>query len=195
MADPKSGIALSDRARRFRHGLTVPGVRDRGRNRSDAGAIGTVTDALGTAPNGNGRAQGSIVAHCVQEVRRHGLIQRILVAVKDPGSASLPAVAKAAQLARAFGAELELFHAIDSSIYIQMLGCFDVRTPETEMMVRREYLQRLERIAARVRLHAAKVTVAAEWDYPGYEAIARRAEHIGANLIVAGSHSSERSAL
>jgi universal stress protein E len=122
-------------------------------------------------------------------------IQRILVAVKDPTAASLPAVAKAAQLARAFGAELELFHAIDSSIYIDRLGCTEAGAHETEMTVRQEYLQRLERIASRVRLHAAKATVAAEWDYPGYEAIARRAEHIGADLIVAGSHSDGHSAL
>jgi len=39
-------------------------------------------------------------------------IRRILVAVKDADAQTLPAVDKAAQLARAFGAERELFHGI-----------------------------------------------------------------------------------
>jgi hypothetical protein len=39
-------------------------------------------------------------------------IRRILVAMKDPKSRSLPAVAKAARLAQALGAELELFHSM-----------------------------------------------------------------------------------
>jgi universal stress protein E len=124
-----------------------------------------------------------------------GSIQRILVAVEEPTSACLPAVAKAAQIARALGADLELFHAIDSAIYIEMLGCAEVRAHETEMTVREQYLQRLERIASRLRLHAVKVTVAAEWDYPGYAAIARRAEHIGADLIVAGTRGGEHNTL
>ena len=45
-------------------------------------------------------------------------IRRILVAIKDPQARSLPAVAKAAQLARALGAEMELFHAIDAPLYV-----------------------------------------------------------------------------
>ena len=48
-------------------------------------------------------------------------IRRILVAVKDPSSRSLPALRKAAQLARATGAELELFHGIADVIYIDAL--------------------------------------------------------------------------
>jgi universal stress protein E len=118
-------------------------------------------------------------------------IRRILVAVKDPSAASLPAVAKAAQLARAFDAELELFHAIDSPRYMDMLGCAKQRALEAARTEREQYLQRLERIAARVRLHTRKVTVAAHCDYPGYEAIVRRAAHSAADLIVAGSHSGE----
>jgi hypothetical protein len=39
-------------------------------------------------------------------------IRRILVAVKDPEARALPAIRKAAQLARACGAQLELFHAL-----------------------------------------------------------------------------------
>lgn len=119
-------------------------------------------------------------------------INRILVAIKDPMACSLPAVAKATQLARAFDADLELFHAIDSSVYVDMADCNEERALHMEHDERIEYLQRLERIASRVRLHAKKVTVAAEWDFPGYEAIVRRAECTGAGLIVAECHAGPR---
>ena len=43
-------------------------------------------------------------------------IRRILVAVKDPSAAALPAVTKAAQLAKALGAELTLFQALSTPL-------------------------------------------------------------------------------
>jgi universal stress protein E len=115
-------------------------------------------------------------------------IRRILVAVKDPAARSLPAVAKATQLACAFEAKLELFHAIDVSVYADTLGMSEIRLDELESEERAQYLQRLGRIAARVRLHGPSVTATAEWDYPGYEAIIRQASRIGADLIVAERH-------
>ncbi len=39
-------------------------------------------------------------------------------AIKDPDARTLPALGKAVQLARAFGAKLELFHAITESVLI-----------------------------------------------------------------------------
>ncbi len=119
-------------------------------------------------------------------------IRRILAAVKDPGAHALPAVNKATQLARALGAELELFHAIDSAYYVDMLGMGSERTRRMECDERGEYLQRLERLAARARLHADTVSVAAEWDYPVYEAIVRRALATRADLIVAQCHAGRR---
>lgn len=119
-------------------------------------------------------------------------IRRILAAVKDPGAHSLPAVNKATQLARALGAELELFHAIDSPYYVDMLGMATDRTRRQECDERSEYLQRLERLAARARLHTRTVSVAAEWDYPVYEAIVRRAIEMRADLIVAECHAGRR---
>lgn len=44
-------------------------------------------------------------------------IRRILVAIKDPAAKASPTLTKSAQLARAFNAELELFHDIDMPIY------------------------------------------------------------------------------
>jgi universal stress protein E len=119
-------------------------------------------------------------------------IRRILVAVKNPGARSLAAVRKAIQLARALGAELELFHAIDSTYYTDMLGVNTERTRRMECDERGEYLQRLERIAARARLHTPRVSVAVEWDYPACEAIVRRSLKIGADLIVAECHAGRR---
>jgi universal stress protein E len=114
-------------------------------------------------------------------------IRRILVAIKDPAAPTQPAVAKATQLARALGAELELFHALDSSVYVDLLG-----TPGSLMAgceeERRQFLQRLARIAARVRLHGVNAAVAVEWDHPAYEAILRHAMLTRADLIVAEAH-------
>src|SRR5579871_70775 len=45
-------------------------------------------------------------------------IRRILVAVRDPAAGMTPAVVKAAQLARALRAELELFHGITTPLYV-----------------------------------------------------------------------------
>ena len=45
-------------------------------------------------------------------------IRRILVAFKNLPERSLPAIVKAAQLARALEARLELFHALTASIYV-----------------------------------------------------------------------------
>jgi len=115
-------------------------------------------------------------------------IERVLVAVKDPGAAVLPAVVKATQLAGALGAELELFHAIDEAVYVDMLGTNTEAVQQLESEQRRDCLQRLERIAARIRLHTPRVSVAAEWDYPSYAAIVRRAIASGADLIVAEHH-------
>jgi universal stress protein E len=115
-------------------------------------------------------------------------IRRILVAVKDPLARSLPAVTKATQLARALGAELELFHAVDSAVYVDMMAMEAGSAQRVAYDEREQCIQRLERIAARARLHTSKVSVVAEWDYPVYEAIVRRAIRSGADLVIAERH-------
>ena len=115
-------------------------------------------------------------------------IRRILVAVKDAGARQLPAVTKAAQLAAAFGARLELFHDITTTLYTGFPGgiASDVRSFEREHRAAR--LDQLESIAARLRRRGLQVSVAAEWDYPAHEAIVRRAMATKADLIVAEHH-------
>lgn len=114
-------------------------------------------------------------------------IRQILVAIKDPGSRS-PGLHKAIQLARAFGARLELFHALTWPIYATTDEEFDqVRARDEAFALRR--LQRLaDRLAGRGRARPLRVSVAVRWDHPVYEAIIRRAGTIKADLIVADRH-------
>jgi Universal stress protein family len=51
-------------------------------------------------------------------------IRRILVPIKELNSRPLPAVLKAAQLARAHGASLELLHVLTAEMYpAPLIGC------------------------------------------------------------------------
>jgi universal stress protein E len=115
-------------------------------------------------------------------------IKRILVAVKDPAATALPAVAKAARIAKACGAHIELFHAIKASVWATTPATYEEALLDLQQTQRREYMQRLARIAARLQLHGIKVSVHVEYDYPAYDAIVRRAEVIKADLIVARRH-------
>lgn len=115
-------------------------------------------------------------------------IKRILVAVKELNGKPLPAVLKGAQLARAYGAQLELFHGLTTPLYTDP-GIAGVRgLVSLEQDLRQKARRRLEAIADRLRVHSIKVTVSAEWDYPAHEAIIRRAQAIKADLIVASIH-------
>jgi universal stress protein E len=119
-------------------------------------------------------------------------IRRILVAIKDPHSRSLPSIAKAAHLARGFGAKLILFHAItdlvSSDAYFYAHG--DVKRVHRETMA--HYQRRLEAIAERLREQDLDVRVCAAWDYPAHEGIVRHARKHKADLIVAECHAGRR---
>ncbi|MEP6885293.1 MAG: universal stress protein [Gammaproteobacteria bacterium] len=116
------------------------------------------------------------------------LIRRILVAVKDPAARSQPAVTKAAQLAKALGAKLELFHAITTPVMAELYGTGEGGAKDLERRAGAEVCKRLDIIAERLRGPGAKISVAAEWDYPAYEAIVRRAKRVKADLVVAERH-------
>jgi universal stress protein E len=115
-------------------------------------------------------------------------IRRILVAIKQTEARSLPIVAKAAQLARALGAEMELFHAIDAPLYTDVANSDRRAVKQLADYWCRQFAQQLDRAAARVRGADLKIATAVEWDYPGYEAIIRRAHRIAADLIIAECH-------
>lgn len=117
-------------------------------------------------------------------------IRRILVAVKDLDAGRSPAIAKAVQLALALPAEIELFHVMDEPVYVD----FSLRDGgpsgiKQSMSGRRmQSIERLDRLAARLRRSGVTVKTSAEWDYPAHEAIVRHADRVGAGLIVADRH-------
>jgi universal stress protein E len=121
-------------------------------------------------------------------------IRRILVAIKDPEAKTTAALVKAGQLARALGAEIELFHAIATPLYVDGYGPSSIELPAIERNVRARTLAMLEKMAARLRREQIKVTVAAEWDFPVYEAIVRRATQAKVDLIVADQHAGRHTA-
>ena len=115
-------------------------------------------------------------------------IKRILVAIKDPSARALPALAKAAQLAQAFDAKLVLFHALATPLYLET-GLERLRDLHgIEQRAQATARERLEKLAQRLRRHGIEVSVAAEWDYPVYEAVIRAARRAEADLIVAERH-------
>ena len=115
-------------------------------------------------------------------------IHRILVAIKDPQAKSHPAVVKAAAIAAALDAQLQLFHAIDEPIYPDLGMVEGLQIPQLEQRQRERYRQLLEVIAKPLRSRGLTVSTAVEWDFPMHEAIIRGAEKFEANLVVAADH-------
>jgi len=115
-------------------------------------------------------------------------IQRILVAVKSPGAQWSAAVAKATQIARVTGAHLELFHGVDTRLYVEALDTYENGITGFEALQTEPYTLLLERLAEKVRRHGVNVTCVTDVDYPAHEAILRRAELTQADLIVADCH-------
>jgi len=114
--------------------------------------------------------------------------RKILVAVKQLNAKSLPAVLKAAQLARASGAQIELFHALSEPLYLDLIDASQPGIDKVQEQLQLRARQWLERIAERLRVHSIRVTVSAHWDFPVYEAIVRRAIESKADLIIAQRH-------
>jgi len=115
-------------------------------------------------------------------------VRRILVAVKDCEAKSTPALVKAVQLAKAFGAQIELFHGLATPLYVDGYNLASGELPQLEQDLRGRTLAQLEKTAAKLRREDIKVTVAAEWDFPVYEAVVRHTNKSKADLIVADQH-------
>jgi universal stress protein E len=122
-------------------------------------------------------------------------IRRILVAIKDPEAKKLPAVLKASQLAKAFGAELVLFQSIALPLYVAGdLSYIGYGLADAERCTTAACEASLEVIAGRLRRKGIKVSVSAQFDYPVYEAVIREATRLKADLIVAEQHHGHRAA-
>lgn len=115
-------------------------------------------------------------------------IRRILVAIRDERRAPQGALRKAAALARANGARIELFHAVNDPEALDALrhGYLkgqDARTVASTVQERS--LKRLAKLAALKDFKGLKVSCAATWDFPSHEAIVRRALATRADLVIA----------
>jgi nucleotide-binding universal stress UspA family protein len=77
-------------------------------------------------------------------------VRRILVAIKDPSARSLPAVDKAIQLARAFGARVELFHGIAEQVYTDF-GIADQSLDENRHLLSRHPVNAIPELAKKIR--------------------------------------------
>jgi len=115
-------------------------------------------------------------------------IHRILVAIKDPRAREFPVLAKAAQLARAFNAEVCLFHGMSDPIYADLVTLNGKSLSQIEDSASAAYYKRVERLAKRLRRRGVKVTTQVEWDFPAHEAVIRAAVRFGAELIVVDCH-------
>jgi universal stress protein E len=113
--------------------------------------------------------------------------RHILVAIRDLRHASKSELHKAGVLARASGASVELFHAIDTPD--PGVSWPETATAET-VAARREAIaargrRRLEQFAADDSLRGLRVSCTTTWDYPPHEAIVRRARSSRADLVIA----------
>ena len=114
-------------------------------------------------------------------------IHRILVAIKDPRAASHPSVAKAAAIAAALDAPLQLFHAIDDPVSRNPSVVEGLPLPQIEQQ-QETYRQLLEVIAIPLRRRGLSVTTAVELDFPLHDAIIRSAANFDASLVVVADH-------
>lgn len=115
-------------------------------------------------------------------------LRRILVAIKDPGRRHQPVLRKAAQLAAASGARLELFHAICEPVYLDAFIAAGMSLQQVQRQFRDKTLARLEKLAAPLRHEGLAVGTGCELDFPAYDAVIRRAQRVDADLIVAERH-------
>jgi universal stress protein E len=112
----------------------------------------------------------------------------ILVAVADPAASRPPAVERAAQLARAMGARLVLFHAAFDSALSGRPFFDSRRLARSRGSFVADRTRSLERRASRLRVGGLNVDVCVVWEEPAHEAIIRAALREKADLVVAGRH-------
>jgi universal stress protein E len=81
-----------------------------------------------------------------------------------------------------------LFHDIATPLYAEALQGRGIDIASLQREVQTARREQLEKLAARLRKHGIDVDVAADWDYPPYEAIIRKAQRIAADLLVVDNH-------
>jgi len=117
-------------------------------------------------------------------------LRHVLVAIGDVQRTPRNELRKVAALAKASGASVELFHAINEPdpfrSYPETAALEAVKKQRAAIAAKSE--AKLERFARDPALRGIKVTCKAVWDHPPYDAIVRRARATHADLIVAAAH-------
>jgi universal stress protein E len=115
-------------------------------------------------------------------------IRHILVAIRDLAHSPKGELRKAAALARASGASVELFHAIEEPdpgvSWPETATAGQVAKRRAAVAARCE--RRLQRSGDEL-LRGLRVRCTATWDYPAHEAIVRRAAATRADLVIAAT--------
>jgi universal stress protein E len=116
-------------------------------------------------------------------------IRHILVAIGDRRLSPRAELRKAAALARAAHARVELFHAIDEPdperSFPETATFAQVETLRAAIV--QKYQRRLERFARDPALRGLGVRCTASWDYPPHDAVIRRALATHTDLVVAAA--------
>ncbi len=114
-------------------------------------------------------------------------IRRILVAIRDLQHAPLNELHKAAVIAHAAHASVELFHAIaDSEVPAAAAGITPAAAARRKLLSAR-CTRRLQELAGHAALRGLPVRCRASWDYPAHEAIVRRVQAGKCDLVVAAT--------
>jgi universal stress protein E len=116
-------------------------------------------------------------------------LQRILVAIRDVRHAPKNELRRAAALARASRAIIELFHAIDepdpAASWPETATAQTAARQRDAIATKRR--QRLEQFARDASLRGMTVSCTTTWDHPPHEAIVRRALASRADLVIAAT--------
>src|SRR5687768_16966473 len=98
-------------------------------------------------------------------------IRRILFAIRSPETGRQAGFAKAIQVARAFGARLELFHAMHVPVLEEIALLQDDSVDKLRERVEEHARIPLVRMCSRASKLGVQVNYSVEWDYPPHEAI------------------------
>ncbi|HEY6642476.1 universal stress protein [Povalibacter sp.] len=115
-------------------------------------------------------------------------LRTILVAVADAASSREPAMDRGAQLAKATGARLVLFHAAFDSALSGRPFFDSKRLAKSRGWFVADRMRLLERHANSLRAGGLSVDVRVVWEEPVHEAVVRAAIRENADLVVAGRH-------
>ena len=117
----------------------------------------------------------------------------IMVALAEPQKRTQPVLARATQLAEAFGAQLLLFHAAFESALSGRPHFDSKRLARARGWRLDQHARALERHAQKLRKRGISVDTLVVWGEPAHESIIRAAIRDGVDMVVAGPHHPRRS--